>query len=197
MASPPRSLLGHGAPAGSPDQTALNGFAGTSSKRNAAVVGAVVAGPWRQGWWAQPRHFRGDCCPASGTWCSGITSASHAEGPGFKSQCVHAIHRDGFHSISPPGVLMQPTPPPAIGRGNGGGAIRAKAARHGLSRSLPSGALRGKGPDAETRDRTGDLQIFSLTLSQLSYRGLLMAVACSFAPRDTPRPTMACANEGD
>ena len=23
-----------------------------------------------------------------GTWCSGITSASHAEGPGFKSQCV-------------------------------------------------------------------------------------------------------------
>ena len=25
--------------------------------------------------------------------------------------------------------------------------------------------------DAETRDRTGDLQIFSLTLSQLSYRG--------------------------
>ena len=26
---------------------------------------------------------------AWGTWCSGITSASHAEGPGFKSQCVH------------------------------------------------------------------------------------------------------------
>ena len=25
---------------------------------------------------------------ASGTWCSGITSASHAEGPGFKSRCV-------------------------------------------------------------------------------------------------------------
>ena len=24
-----------------------------------------------------------------GTWCSGITSASHVEGPGFKSQCVH------------------------------------------------------------------------------------------------------------
>ena len=24
-----------------------------------------------------------------GAWCSGITSASHAEGPGFKSQCVH------------------------------------------------------------------------------------------------------------
>ena len=26
--------------------------------------------------------------------------------------------------------------------------------------------------NAETRDRTGDLQIFGLTLSQLSYRGL-------------------------
>ena len=24
-----------------------------------------------------------------GTWCSGITSASHAEGPGFNPQCVH------------------------------------------------------------------------------------------------------------
>ena len=28
---------------------------------------------------------------SSGTWCSGITSASHAEGPGFKSQCVHDV----------------------------------------------------------------------------------------------------------
>ena len=26
-----------------------------------------------------------------GTWCSGITSAPHAEGPGLKSQCVHFI----------------------------------------------------------------------------------------------------------
>ena len=25
----------------------------------------------------------------AGSWCSGITSASHAEGPGFKSQWVH------------------------------------------------------------------------------------------------------------
>ena len=30
-----------------------------------------------------------------------------------------------------------------------------------------------KNKNAETRDRTGDLQIFSLTLSQLSYRGQL------------------------
>ena len=28
-----------------------------------------------------------------GTWCSGITSASHAEGPGFNPQCVHFSDR--------------------------------------------------------------------------------------------------------
>ena len=28
-----------------------------------------------------------------GTWCSGITSASHAEGPGFNPQCVHLLRR--------------------------------------------------------------------------------------------------------
>ena len=27
-----------------------------------------------------------------GTWCSGITSASHAEGPGLKSQCFQKLH---------------------------------------------------------------------------------------------------------
>ena len=32
--------------------------------------------------------------------------------------------------------------------------------------------------NAETRDRTGDLQIFSLTLSQLSYRGLIYGYSC-------------------
>ena len=31
--------------------------------------------------------------------------------------------------------------------------------------------------NAETRDRTGDVQIFSLTLSQLSYLGLLLRQA--------------------
>ena len=29
--------------------------------------------------------------PLRGTWCSGITSAPHAEGPGFKSQCVQSF----------------------------------------------------------------------------------------------------------
>ena len=34
---------------------------------------------------------------------------------------------------------------------------------------------------AETRDRTGDLQIFSLTLSQLSYRGFCRAISmCNY-----------------
>jgi hypothetical protein len=29
----------------------------------------------------------------TGTWCSGITSALHAEGPGFNPQCVHLRQR--------------------------------------------------------------------------------------------------------
>ena len=35
-----------------------------------------------------------------GTWCSGITSASHAEGPGLNPQCVHML----FY-ISPLGAV--------------------------------------------------------------------------------------------
>ena len=38
---------------------------------------------------AETRTVVTDPIAAKGTWCSGITSASHAEGPGFKSQCVH------------------------------------------------------------------------------------------------------------
>ena len=38
---------------------------------------------------AETRRVVTDPIAAKGTWCSGITSASHAEGPGFKSQCVH------------------------------------------------------------------------------------------------------------
>ena len=33
-----------------------------------------------------------------GGWCSGVSSASHAEGLGFKSQCVHLL------AVSPPRV---------------------------------------------------------------------------------------------
>ena len=38
---------------------------------------------------------------------------------------------------------------------------------------------------AETRDRAGDLQIFSLTLSQLSYRGCSLRVHAAGRERDT------------
>ena len=40
-----------------------------------------------------------NACPcnlSSGAWCSGITSAPHAEGPGFKSQCVHLSSSTNF-----------------------------------------------------------------------------------------------------
>ena len=59
-------------------------------------------------------HFPTEQNNAKGTWCSGITSASHADGPGFKSQCVHSL----LHRIPPPPT---PHPPPnktwlALGR---------------------------------------------------------------------------------
>ena len=42
-------------------------------------------------------------CPCSrklawGIWCSGITSASHAEGPGLNPQCVHFSCQSCSHS---------------------------------------------------------------------------------------------------
>ena len=48
---------------------------------------------------------------------------------------------------------------------------------------------RVKRQSAETRDRTGDLQIFSLTLSQLSYRGdgALELVLIMIYPRAPPK----------
>jgi hypothetical protein len=43
--------------------------------------------------WAVGLRVLGCCARVlflySGTWCSGITSALHAEGPGFNPQCVH------------------------------------------------------------------------------------------------------------
>ena len=35
------------------------------------------------------KYVLGEKRPPLGAWCSGITSASHAEGPGFNPQCVH------------------------------------------------------------------------------------------------------------
>ena len=73
------------------------------------VLGAALSLPRYPGYYVHARArahyslrahaFRRVCCQRKpmaatrdhprGTWCSGITSASHAEGPGFKSQCVH------------------------------------------------------------------------------------------------------------
>ena len=53
-------------------------------------LGRAARGPWKE-------QSAPEVCkplvwakPYMGTWCSGITSAPHAEGPEFKSQCVHA-----------------------------------------------------------------------------------------------------------
>ena len=58
-------------------------------------------------------------------------------------------------------------------------AVKQARAKGGSSQTLDFITFASWGPghgiSAETRDRTGDLQIFSLTLSQLSYRGLVLA----------------------
>ena len=38
---------------------------------------------------AMTRQYEQDCGTSTGTWCSGITPAQHAGGPGFNPQCVH------------------------------------------------------------------------------------------------------------
>jgi hypothetical protein len=43
-----------------------------------------------------------------GTWCSGITSAPHAEGPGFKSQCVHSFQFEPSACVRAAGDLAPP-----------------------------------------------------------------------------------------
>jgi hypothetical protein len=76
----------------------------------------------------------------------------------------------------------------------GGRALRAQSAAQFCRPGGRGRPDRGTG-HAETRDRTGDLQIFSLTLSQLSYRGF-WAGRLGFGPslgasvnRDQPRPS--------
>ena len=48
---------------------------------------------------------------------------------------------------------------------------------------------------AETRDRTGDLQIFSLTLSQLSYRGMFATALTNIAQERAARALTSIAQE--
>ena len=59
----------------------------------------------------RPRQPRRDL--AKGTWCSGITPAQHAGGPGFNPQCVHSgvgatsnsnLHRGG-RTLHQPGAI--------------------------------------------------------------------------------------------
>ena len=50
-----------------------------------------------------------------GTWCSGITSAPHAEGPGFKSQCVHLLHMSKSKSGNSFRMASQKPPAPRPG----------------------------------------------------------------------------------
>ena len=58
----------------------------TGARPAAHSIGAAVLRFGATRFW---NRLRGQVKEQTGTWCSGITSASHAEGPGFKSQCVH------------------------------------------------------------------------------------------------------------
>ena len=61
-------------------------------------------GPWGTWprWSCEIRLMPSNRRRLSGTWCSGITSASHAEGPGFNPQCVH-FSTSGEDSAVPAG----------------------------------------------------------------------------------------------
>ena len=41
----------------------------------------------------KPRWPPGACEGSKGTWCSGITPAQHAGGPGLNPQCVHLLEK--------------------------------------------------------------------------------------------------------
>ena len=77
---------------------------------------------------------------ALGTWCSGITSAPHAEGPGLKSQCVHLFEANKSkqanycHSAVSflSGVRMGLEPGKGVeGEGEDGGAARCGSGGEG------------------------------------------------------------------
>ena len=48
--------------------------------------------------------------PQPGSWCSGITPAQHAGGPGFNPQCVHNHNTPRPRQQRPPPPNLQPTP---------------------------------------------------------------------------------------
>ena len=73
------------------------------------------------------------------------------------------------------GTLLSPLPlrvPGGLRHGLSHVCRERRRARDACPDHLRISSTHGDTEHAETRDRTGDLQIFSLTLSQLSYRGL-------------------------
>ena len=71
----------------------------------------------------------------------------------------------------------------------GADSNRTRAPERGLQmQTHDTTAARKTAYNAETRDRTGDLQIFGLTLSQLSYRGC--CAEKGHRRRARPQPTL-------
>lgn len=70
-------------------------------------------------------------------------------------------------------------PIPSYNKGTAANNLRARLALQVVACRLASLIRCPRKSIAETRDRTGDLKIFSLTLSQLSYRGTGMRNAAA------------------
>ena len=124
----------------------------------------------------------------SAAWSSGMILASGARGPGFNSQSSPF----GFHPSDTgsnrggvmPNSLMTAATAAGVWRNGSASDSRSEgwefeslcphfilAPWIDMSVSTWQEIFAPPINSAETRDRTGDLQIFSLTLSQLSYRG--------------------------
>ena len=74
---------------------------GRPGNASSALPGRSGVGPpWVAGVLAPPGAWRPEKTPRSGpqqgTWCSGITPAQHAGGPGFTPQCVHEVFGQKF-----------------------------------------------------------------------------------------------------
>jgi hypothetical protein len=131
----------------------------------------------------------------TGMWCSGITSALHAEGPGFEPRRLHfegclrstlqfAVNsckrsRQWGSNPRPYAYEAHALPLSYTGDSSDRDLFRTSVYMPGWPDSASQ--------NAQTRDRTGDLQIFSLTLSQLSYRGLYELEHINYQKESTVR----------
>ena len=131
----------------------------------------------------------------AGTWCSGITSALHAEGPGFNPQCVHNCCTPGMCVCF---SLRQPQARPAV-RSIRLRPARARKASHCLNNAREDQifpySLRGSNPRPmahETIALTTELREHASALATRHQRET--KVVCWRAPRRGHKTPVAIAH---